>query len=105
MTPEPPSIRLADLLSTASSLAAFRLDAAITRQHLRDALAVLLEETTFEALGGGASPLIPRRTVPAPDADVLAFAARWNDRLGGPYVEVSPELLAELRADLESPPS
>ena len=105
MTVEPPRIRLADLLSTASSLAAFRLESAITRKHLRDALAVLLEETTFEALGGGASPLIPRRAAPAPDADVLAFAARWNDRLGGPFVEVSPELLAELRADLASPPS
>ena len=97
-------IRLADLLATASSLAAYRLETVITRQHLRMALACLQGQATFESLGGGVSPLIPRRSPPEPDHTVRTFAQRWSDRLGGPFQPFPAELLAELSAELELPP-
>ncbi len=98
-------IRLADILSAASSLADFRLEPVITMAHLQLALRVVLGEAVLEDLGGGASPLIPRRLPPRPHADVVEFARRWNERLGGPFVPIGPAALAELRAELESPPA
>lgn len=97
-------LRLADLLSTASSLAAFRLESEITVEHLLQALAVLLGEAEFEALGRGVSPLVPRRSPPVPDAFVTSFAQRWNERLGGPFAPIPPGILEKLRKELESSP-
>ncbi|MES4792070.1 MAG: hypothetical protein C4321_02965 [Chloroflexota bacterium] len=98
------NIRLADLLAAASSLAAYRLETAITLQHLRMALDCLEGQATFESLGGGVSPLIPRQSPPEPDDAVRTFARRWSDRVGGPFQPLPVELLAELRAELELPP-
>jgi len=104
VTGETPVIRLADLLSTASSLAAFRLEPVITREHLRLALEVLEGHADFESLGRGVSPLVPRRAPPEPDEVVRSFARRWSERLGGPFEPIPGPILAELRAELESPP-
>jgi hypothetical protein len=101
----PPPVRLADLLTTASSLADFRGESTITLDHLRLGLGVLLGETTFERLGSGLSPLVPRRGTPQPNAEVLAFARRWHERLGDPFAPIASADLAELRAELAPPGS
>jgi hypothetical protein len=99
-----PSVRLADVLAMASSLADYRLEPVITAEHLRLALAVLLGETDLAALSRGVSPLVPRRAAPSPDDAVRGFARRWSERLGGPFEPIGPADLAAMRAELEPPP-
>ncbi len=95
-----PVIRLADLLTTASSLAGYLGERQITLQRLADALAILLGERTFEDFGRPLSPLVPRPGPPEPDAAVLAFARRWHERLGDPFAPLNAIALAQLRAEL-----
>lgn len=97
------SIRLADLLTTASSLAGYLGERQITLQRLTDALAILLGERTFEDFGRALSPLIPRPGPPEPDEAVLAFARRWHERVGDPYAPLDARALADLRAELTPP--
>ncbi len=100
MPAEPTSFRLADLLTTASSLASYRGEPRITIDHLRMALAICLDEATIESLGPGLSPLVPRRGAPEPDADVLSFARRWNARLGDAFRALTADEVRDLRNEL-----
>lgn len=104
MPGDEPPIRLADVLSMASSLADYRLEPVITFEHLRLAFAVLLGETDLAALSRGVSPLVPRRAPPSPDDAVRSFARRWSERLGGAFEPIGPSDLAAMRAELAPPP-
>lgn len=95
-----PVIRLADLLTTASSLAGYLGEQRITLARLADALAILLGERSFEDTGRPISPPVPRPGPPEPDEDVLAFARRWYERLGDPFAPFDAAALDQLRAEL-----
>ena len=94
------AVRFLDILTTASSVAHARGAEAVGAAHLLEAVAVLTGEAEPEEGGGPVSPLGRGRRELAAEPAVRALTQRWFARLGGaPEATLTPEELAELRAE------
>lgn len=97
------TFHLGELLSTASTIANYLAAPDVTIEHLRDAVAVLLGEKDIRDLGRPLSPLV-RRPDPGATRETREFAQRWFTYMTDVTAELTPEEVAELRAEL-APPS
>ena len=103
------SIRLSEILTTASAVANFLGAVDVAPAHLLQAVGVLRGELALEDLGRPMSPLVARvaRASSGATPEVREFAQRWFQTLGGDVsAEFSAEqfdaFLVELRALIDS---
>ena len=94
------SLRLTEILTTASAIANFVGHADVGPRHMLDAIAVLEGEKGMDAFGRSVSPLVPRGKAGA-DPAVREIAQRWFAALGSDVeAGLSAIQLDELRAEL-----
>jgi hypothetical protein len=99
---EPAGVRFADILTTASAVANYLGESDVRAAHLRDAIALLNEETTLDALGRPLSPLVRRAGKRGATGAVRALAQRWFADLGDANALLGEEQLAQLKAQVAS---
>jgi hypothetical protein len=94
------SLRLTEILTTASAIANFAGDSDVGPRHLLDAIAVLEGAKGMDDFGRPVSPLVPRGKAGA-DPAVREIAQRWFAALGSDVeAGLSATQLDELRAEL-----
>lgn len=99
-SPMSESLRLTDILTTASAIANFVGNADVGPRHMLDAVAVLEGNKTMGDFGRPVSPLIPRGVAGA-DPAVREIAQRWFAALGSDAeARLSVSQLEGLRAEL-----
>lgn len=96
------SLRFADILTTASAVANYLGEAEVTARHVLAAIALLLEETTLEALGRPLSPLVRRPEARGASRPVRELAQRWFAALGDANATLDAAQVEALRAELGS---
>lgn len=96
-------LRLTDILSTATAVANFTGVPAVSAEHLRLAIDILLGEKTLDDLGRPVSPLVSRVTGAGSGATagVRGLAQEWFSRQQGDVAyELSDAELEAFRAEL-----
>lgn len=94
------SLRLTEILTTASAIANFVGNADVGPRHMLDAIAVLEGEKGMDDFGRPVSPLV-RRGKAGADPAVREIAQRWFAALGSDVeAGLSAMQLGELRAEL-----
>lgn len=97
------AVRFLDILTTASSVAHARGADAVAGTHLLEAIDVLTGAAQPDDAGPSLSPLGHRRTELSAEPAVRELTQRWFDRLGGtPEASLDADVLAELRAEIET---
>lgn len=99
------TLRLTDILTTASSVASYLGEREVLPRHLLDAIAILAGEKAIEDLGRPMNPLMGRSLGAASGADprVRELAQRWFATLGADVTAtLSPAQLATLIAEVEA---
>jgi hypothetical protein len=94
------ALRFADILTTASSVANYLGEPAVTAAHLAAAVAVLLGETRVEDLGRPRSPLGRSRQQAGATGEVRAFVQRWFEALGSADATIEGEMLRMFREEV-----
>ena len=98
------SLRLTEILTTASAIASFVGSADVGPRHMLDAIAVLEGNKRMDDLGRPVSPLIPRGRAGA-DPAVMEIAQRWFAALGSDVeAGLTVSQLEGLRAELVALP-
>lgn len=99
-SPVSETLRLIEILTTASAIANFGGTPDVDATHMLDAIAVLQGEKGIGDFGRPVSPLVPRGKAGA-DPAVKEIARRWFTALGG-HIEASLTAgqLDELQAEL-----
>jgi len=94
-------LRFTEILTTATAVASYLGAAEIGTSHIETAVAVLREEVSLAELGNAPSPLVPRSRSTPVSGPVRELVQRWFADLGGdPLVEISPEQVETLLAEL-----
>lgn len=95
------SLRLTDILTTASAVANYLGAGEVTAAHVAAAVDVLVGRATMEDIGRPLSPLVRRPAGGGAEPRVRALAQRWFAALGNDAMgELDAEKLAAFETEL-----
>jgi hypothetical protein len=96
-----PSVRFADVLTTASAVANYLGEPDVSIGHIAQAVAILLEEKTLDELGRPTSPLFRRPSPPGATSAARELVGRWFVEIGNdPNADLAGEKLGRFRSEL-----